>query len=208
VGSPARHVPGRACDVSLPAQTLGNFIWFHAAEYSGARWRSDILRGLKRVTRAAPVTELIAPDPMFNRFLVVCTGNICRSPMGEYLLRQRLADRPNAVVESAGIGALVGHPADPFALEVMTDNGLDASEHRARQIDQDMIAKSDLILVMDKSHMRWIHQNFPMSRGRVHLIGRWRDNAEVADPYRRPREAFEQAWRDTEASIDDWMSKV
>lgn len=128
--------------------------------------------------------------------------------MGEYLLRERLADRPNAVVESAGVGALVGHPADPLALEIMQENGLDASAHRARQINQDMIAGSDLILVMDKGHMKWIHQNFPMSRGRVHLIGRWRDNAEVADPYRRPRAAFEQAWRDTAAAVDDWLTKV
>lgn len=144
---------------------------------------------------------------MFNRFLVVCTGNICRSPMGEYVLRDRLADRPNITVGSAGIGALVGHPADPTAVEIMAEHGIDASAHRARQVDAQMLADTDLVLAMDNTHVRWLHANFPMSRGRVHLIGRWRDR-EVADPYRLPRAAFEQAWADTVATIEDWLPRL
>lgn len=144
---------------------------------------------------------------MFNRFLVVCTGNICRSPMGEYLLRERLADRPTVEVASAGIGALVGHPADPTAVEIMAENGIDATAHRARQITAQMLADTDLVLAMDNSHVRWLHANFPMSRGRVHLIGRWQDH-EVADPYRLPRAAFEQAWADTVTAVDDWVARL
>ena len=55
---------------------------------------------------------------MFDSVLVVCTGNICRSPMGERILQSLL---PEKIIKSAGVGALVGHPADPLALQVSNE---------------------------------------------------------------------------------------
>lgn len=68
---------------------------------------------------------------MIKTVLVVCVGNICRSPMAEGLLKRAL---PEANVASAGLGALVGQPADPYAVALMSGLGLDISGHRARQL--------------------------------------------------------------------------
>ena len=68
----------------------------------------------------------------------MCTGNICRSPMGEVLLRQRLEDRGiDAHVSSFGL-VLDGDPAHAHAREVMAEAGLDLSSHRARIVNEDI----------------------------------------------------------------------
>lgn len=144
---------------------------------------------------------------MFNRIIVVCTGNICRSPIGEGLLRQRLQGRDIEVI-SAGTGALVGFPADPLAVEVAADHGLDISAHRAQQATLPLLSSMDLVLTLDQGHSDWINSRYPQLRGRVHKLLKWRENADVADPYRKPKEAFEQAWADIDTGIGDWLKKL
>ena len=119
---------------------------------------------------------------MFNKILVVCVGNICRSPAAEAKLRQ-LA--PASVqIASAGIQALVDHPADPQAQEEARKDGLDLSAHRARQLTDAMCQAHDLILVMEERHIESVCQISPSARGKVMLLGRWSNQQEVADPYR------------------------
>lgn len=144
---------------------------------------------------------------MFNRIAVVCTGNICRSPMAEGLLKQRLHARRIDVC-SAGISALVGYPADPLAVEVAADHGLDISAHRAQQASLPLLSAMDLVLTLDQGHSDWINARYPQLRGRVHKLLKWRDDADVADPYRLPKAAFEQAWLDIDAGIGDWLKKL
>lgn len=144
---------------------------------------------------------------MFKRILVVCTGNICRSPIGEGLLKAKL-DGKGIEVYSAGIGALVGHGADDKALAVMTEHGYDISAHRAQQATQPLLASSELILTMDQGHSDWLNQTYPQFRGRVHKMLRWQGNADVADPYRRPREAFDIAYAAIDSGVDDWIKKL
>ena len=127
---------------------------------------------------------------MFDRVLTVCVGNICRSPMAEGLLRARLAARgPGAVVESAGIAALVGRPADPTAVALMAERGIDISGHLARQLTPELAAGFDLVLVMEQWHRREVEVIAPAMRGRVHRFG----NFDVPDPYRQPRAVFADA---------------
>ena len=142
---------------------------------------------------------------MFNRILVICTGNICRSPMAEVLLAHRLGE--GFTVASAGIGALVGAPADPEAIALMNERGLDLSAHRARQLDSVLVRNYELLLVMEEGQAAWIHERFPLARGRVFRLGHWR-NEEVPDPYRRGREAFVQALEAIERGIEDWYERL
>lgn len=140
---------------------------------------------------------------MFNAILVVCVGNICRSPMAEALLADRLRRRGATVkVESAGLGALVGRPADPTAQELMSERGLDLSRHRARQLTPEMVRAFDLVLVMESGHQKAVEGMVPSARGRVHRIGRW-GSFDVPDPYRQDRAAFERSLALIERGVDD-----
>lgn len=144
---------------------------------------------------------------MFNHLIVICTGNICRSPIAEALLRARFGGRVKQVV-SAGTGALVGYPADPMAIDVAAEHGLDLTPHRAQQATLPLLSSMDLILTLDQTHSDWLNRQYPQLRGRVHKLLKWRENADVADPYQRPREAFIKAFDDIEAGVEDWLKKL
>jgi len=142
---------------------------------------------------------------MFKSILIVCVGNICRSPMAEALLKTRA---PAGVhIHSAGIGALVGKPADAHALRLMQEQGTDISAHRARQLTPAMAGTADLILVMEAGHQRSIYAISPASRGKVHMLGKWAD-MEVPDPYRKSPEYFAYTLGLIEQGVDQWAEKL
>jgi len=145
---------------------------------------------------------------MFSNILIVCVGNICRSPMSEFLLRQIFEENGvNISVSSAGLGALIGHSADDKAIEVMADNGIDISEHRARQLSDELVRNNELILVMELWQKKEIESLFPYARGRVHLLGKWSD-IEVNDPYNKPKEAFVEAFVKIDQLCQQWCKKL
>ena len=144
---------------------------------------------------------------MIRHILVVCVGNICRSPMAEVLLKRALRGQDEITVESAGLGALVGHLADDYSLELMEEMGVDISGHRARQIHPDMVKDADLVLVMETGHKRSIDDADPTARGKVHRLGEWQ-NRDIDDPYRQPRAAFADALEEIEEGVASWVDKI
>ena len=140
----------------------------------------------------------------FDNILVVCVGNICRSPMAEALLKKRYPDK---AIDSAGVGALVGHPADPAALEIMTKQQLDINNHVAKQIDEKLVLKADLIFTMSDSQTKWIEERWPFCRGKTFKLGHWTDN-DIADPYRHEITAFETAYQDIVDGLEQWADKI
>ncbi|MDN7496472.1 low molecular weight protein-tyrosine-phosphatase [Burkholderia gladioli] len=141
---------------------------------------------------------------MMDSILVVCEGNICRSPMAEAMLRQAV---PGRRVTSAGLNALVGMPASPYAQEVMRMRGLDVSTHRAQQIGRCLCADADLILVMARGQRLSLESRFPFVRGRVFRLGEHTD-FDVHDPYRQPRFVFERCARLIELGVSEWSRRL
>ncbi|WP_186169478.1 low molecular weight phosphotyrosine protein phosphatase [Burkholderia gladioli] len=141
---------------------------------------------------------------MMDSILIVCEGNICRSPMAEAMLRQAV---PGRRVASAGLNALVGMPASPYAQEVMRMRGLDVSTHRAQQIGRCLCADADLILVMARGQRLSLESRFPFVRGRVFRLGEHTD-FDVHDPYRQPRFVFERCARSIELGVSEWSRRL
>ncbi|WP_369178129.1 low molecular weight protein-tyrosine-phosphatase [Candidatus Thiodubiliella endoseptemdiera] len=144
---------------------------------------------------------------MFDNILMVCVGNICRSPMAEALLRDRLAQQKGVKIASAGVGALVGHSADATAQALMLDQGVDISMHKARQLNDELLSEYDLVLVMEKDHIDAVHDIAPLSRGRVHLLGKWSD-FEIPDPYKQSKHEFESVLRLIQRGVNEWVNKL
>ncbi|MCG3843639.1 low molecular weight phosphotyrosine protein phosphatase [Psychrobacter sp. Ps1] len=140
----------------------------------------------------------------FDNILVVCVGNICRSPMAEALLKRRYPDK---AIDSAGVGALVGHPADPAVLEIMTKQQLDVTNHVAKQIDEKLVLKADLIFTMSDSQTKWIEESWPFCRGKTFKLGHWQDK-DIADPYKHDMSAFKNAYQDIVDGLEQWADKV
>ncbi len=127
--------------------------------------------------------------------LVVCTGNICRSPLGELLLRQRLAAL-GVRVHSAGTGALVGDSMARESQRVARDHGIDpvdAAAHRARALTEDMVMRADLTLTMTADHRADVISRAPSALRRVFTVREFAalaaslDGPTAADPAVAPR---------------------
>ena len=141
---------------------------------------------------------------MFDSVLVVCAGNICRSPTGEYVLKAKLQNK-NIKVSSAGLTALEGKPADANAKQIASANGVNMDEHQGRQLSESLVAQNSLILVMEQRHLNDIHSQYPQARGKTFLLGKWIDEAEIPDPYRQSQEAFEHVYKLIDSACCAWQ---
>lgn len=140
----------------------------------------------------------------FNRILVVCIGNICRSPMAEYFLKQEF---PTLNIESAGISGLEGHAADAKAITCMQGVGIDMTPHVARRLNREMIKHADLILVMSQKQQTHIEQTWPFSKGKVFRLGHWQ-NTNISDPYQLDQSVFDDTCQLIQQCIADWKKHI
>nr|WP_174939646.1 low molecular weight protein-tyrosine-phosphatase [Burkholderia lata] len=141
---------------------------------------------------------------MMKRILVVCTGNVCRSPAAQVLLSRELSGR---TVESAGVAAIGGMAIDPVMNELLTGRGFDLSVHRARRVDDRMCRWAELILVMELAHQHLIERTYPTTRGRVYRLAE-RYQIDVPDPYRRSRHVYDYTMKLIEHGVVDWAERI
>jgi protein-tyrosine phosphatase len=144
---------------------------------------------------------------MIEQVLVVCRGNICRSPVAAAMLRQLC---PGKRVESAGLAALVGLGVDPVARRLAEAEGLNVSDHMARQLSHEMLQQTDLVLVMSQGQRLAVGELSPAALGKTMLYGHWLEGnlAEIPDPYRKSAEAFKHVHQQLRHAANVWAEKL
>jgi protein-tyrosine phosphatase len=142
---------------------------------------------------------------VFNKIVVVCTGNICRSPTAAAMLA---AGAPGKNISSAGLAAMVGQEMCSTSREVAEGQGLICPPHQARQLDSAISGGADLLLVMDRGHRHELMQRFPIASGKTFLLSHWNGGHDIPDPYQRDRETFEHVYRLIEQASSAWLTRL
>jgi tRNA threonylcarbamoyl adenosine modification protein (Sua5/YciO/YrdC/YwlC family) len=146
----------------------------------------------------------------------VCTGNTCRSPMAELLMRAKLAECLNCkleelesrgvVVISAGIAAAPGCPPASEAVQVMREYGLDLGPHEAQPLTEQLVRHADLIVTMTQSHRQSIVERWPNSADRTRML--LPDGADISDPIGQTVGAYRHCAEQISAAVKQHAEMV
>ncbi|KUJ00441.1 low molecular weight protein-tyrosine-phosphatase [Vibrio sp. MEBiC08052] len=146
---------------------------------------------------------------MFDKILVICAGNICRSP---YAARRLQRLMPAHTVHSAGLltekSGLVGASVATEAQEVAGTLGLDLTDHRAQQITIAMVDSCDLILAMNQNQIDILSRMFPKARHKAMLFGHWLGVSQIDDPYQKSSAVFQQVYAVLDRAARAWADKI
>ena len=139
------------------------------------------------------------------RALFVCTGNTCRSPMAEAILRKILSDQGAQMVStgSAGIAAVSGIPASFGAVSVLRKHGYDLMSHRSQPVTRRLMERSHLLLAMAADHYDYLIDAYPRHREKIHLLKKFGTDADfdtemlsITDPIMGNWELYEKVFYD------------
>jgi protein-tyrosine-phosphatase len=136
------------------------------------------------------------------RVLVLCKGNICRSPFAAELLRKRAADRGLRLeVRSAGLDTTAGHDAYPLAITTSRTYGIELEQHRTLPLTTEMVRWADLVLVMEATQLLQLRGVASSASAKTFLLGHFASSAtmDIRDPYAGTAEDFERCY----AAIED-----
>lgn len=146
----------------------------------------------------------------------VCTGNTCRSPLAEAMMRRHLADRlgvppdelegRGVAVASAGVAAAVGSPASPETVEVLRQRGITADAHSAQQLTEHLVRQADLLVAMTPSHLESIHSLWPDAAARVKLLDA--SGGAISDPIGGPLEVYQRCAEQIQRGVEHHAKAV
>jgi glycine hydroxymethyltransferase len=144
----------------------------------------------------------------------LCTGNICRSPMAEGILKKKCSDlqRFDIQVSSMGVHGLEGCPASDFAREICETEQIDLSAHLSRPLIPEELEKSDLILTMETVHIDFIFSFFPKVIDKTFLLGSWpetaKNKANIRDPIGGSLAQYRKSFKEIHKHIERILPSV
>lgn len=143
--------------------------------------------------------------------LMICTANICRSPVAAALLRERLRQRglTDWTVGSAGTWAMIPRGASRYSIEVMQREGVDITDHRAQMIEERHLRDADLVLTMEIGHAEALRAEFPEHAHKVFMLTEMIGHAyNITDPYGGPLEEYERMHSGLSDVIDKGLDRI
>ncbi len=129
---------------------------------------------------------------MIASILVVCMGNVCRSPFAE---RQIAHFLPQTAIHSAGFIATPGIPADTTMAMLAQQNGINLASHRSQKFTLELGIKHELILIMDAGQGDIIKNQYPQLSGKCRLLSHWNGREDIPDPYRKSLEFYKLVYQ-------------
>ena len=143
--------------------------------------------------------------------IVVCTANICRSPVVEAVLNDRLAQKglEEWQVRSAGTWAQNGQPASAYSVQILAEQGLDISNHASQIITEELLEETDLVLCMETGHAEALRAEFSAQAGKIYLLTEMVGHRySISDPYGGPRSAYERMITDVTQIIEQGLPRI
>ena len=125
------------------------------------------------------------------KLLFICTGNTCRSPIAEGLAREMFGDL--AQISSAGMAAWEGEEISAHALEILKEQNVDLTNHRARRITEEFIADADWVITMTLAQEEGLKRLFPQYASKTRCLGNWGDHKrDIRDPWMGSLDIYRQ----------------
>lgn len=143
--------------------------------------------------------------------LVVCTANICRSPVAELLLRTKLyaAGHTKWTVASAGTWATNGNAAAPFSRALMAERGLNLESHRSQPVVESLMQQADLVLCLETGHARTLRRAYPAQQHKIYTLRQMAEKrGSVRDPYGGSQQQYERMVAEVDELINHGLPRI